>query len=318
MSEELPLVSVGIASYNNARYIIETLDSVWSQTYKNIELIIVDDCSTDDSVAVINEWIRNKKERFSEVKFFVNEQNKGICYSCNRLLKNSHGKYFSLNGSDDIMLNSRIEENVKVFESPSNKYYDVVFSDMSVIDFKSEIKETHYYAWAGETYESIDEFLMLDRIKKLERTISKNMFPAPAMMYRTEILNKVGGWNEAHYFEDLDMNLKLINNDINFYFIPEPLILYRVHERSVSYKPDVYYIQSVLNKVYNYKGMSPGIDTAINNRIKSLAMQVFHLGGSESNKWLRKSFTLQPSLKLFFWVIYSFFGLKYSMISRTK
>ena len=127
MSDSLPLVSVGIASYNNGKYIVETLDAILGQTYQNIELIIVDDCSKDDSVSVINDWIQHKRERFTEVRFMVNDQNKGICYSCNRLLKNAKGKYFSLNGSDDIMLKNRIEENIKIFESAVDKYYDVVF-----------------------------------------------------------------------------------------------------------------------------------------------------------------------------------------------
>ena len=80
---ENPLVSIFVASYNNAHFIAESLDSVKEQDYRNIELIIVDDASTDNSVEVINAWIR--KSAF-KCKLVINKSNKGICASSNVFL----------------------------------------------------------------------------------------------------------------------------------------------------------------------------------------------------------------------------------------
>ena len=78
-----PLVSVGIASYNNSKYILQTLECVQNQTYPNLEIIIVDDFSNDDSVEIINNWMKNTK---LNTKLIINTQNNGVEYALNGTL----------------------------------------------------------------------------------------------------------------------------------------------------------------------------------------------------------------------------------------
>ena len=89
---QLPLVSVVTCSYNNADYIIETLDSIKNQTYKNIELVIVDDCSTDNSVSIIEDWLTRYTSKY---KFIKHPENKGGSIPYNVGLRNATGKYYN-------------------------------------------------------------------------------------------------------------------------------------------------------------------------------------------------------------------------------
>ena len=84
----LPLVTIGVASYNDGKYIKETLDSILEQSYQNIEIIINEDCSTDNSLEVINDWLNNHNTN-TNVQLLINEKNKGLCNSLNNIIKNT-------------------------------------------------------------------------------------------------------------------------------------------------------------------------------------------------------------------------------------
>lgn len=128
-----PLVTVGVASYNNANYVIETLDSIANQTYKNLEIIINDDASTDESVEKITKWINKHSEL--NIRFFQSQTNQGICKSGNIILKNSAGKYICLIGSDDRYLPSFIERRVELLES-TRREVGFCYSLTYLIDIK--------------------------------------------------------------------------------------------------------------------------------------------------------------------------------------
>lgn len=104
--KNLPKVSVIIPLYKAEEYIAETLESVLNQTYRNIEIIIVDDCGNDNSVNIVRQY------QDSRIKMFHNKTNQGIAYSRNRALANCTGEYIALLDDDDIALESRIEKQI--------------------------------------------------------------------------------------------------------------------------------------------------------------------------------------------------------------
>ena len=73
-----PLVSVVVMTYNSSKYVLETLDSIYNQTYLNIELIITDDCSTDKTFELCNKWLLQHQNRFIRIEFITNDINTGI------------------------------------------------------------------------------------------------------------------------------------------------------------------------------------------------------------------------------------------------
>src|SRR4030088_2033773 len=91
------LVSTIVLSYNHCKYVLETLESVKAQTYQPTQLIILDDCSEDDSGAVIERWIQ---ESNVDCTFIRHQKNQGICKSLNNALGVATGKYVSMVASD--------------------------------------------------------------------------------------------------------------------------------------------------------------------------------------------------------------------------
>lgn len=101
------LVSIIMPSYNTAKFIEETLDSVLAQTYTNWELIIVDDCSTDDSDAVV------AKYQDPRIRYLKNEHNSGAAVSRNRALREAKGRWIAFLDSDDLWTPEKLEEQIR-------------------------------------------------------------------------------------------------------------------------------------------------------------------------------------------------------------
>lgn len=147
------LVSVIMPSFNTEKYIKYAIDSVLGQTYKNIELIIVDDCSTDNSVDVI------KKYDDPKIKLIVNECNKGAAFSRNIALIESKGEWIAFLDSDDIWEPKKLEEQIK-FMMDSNCWFsytdyrefkDNINNCRAIVSGPDEISkiDMYKYCWLG-------------------------------------------------------------------------------------------------------------------------------------------------------------------------
>ena len=218
----LPLVTIGVLSYNNARFIIETLDSIKAQTYSNIELIIVDDCSKDNSVVLITEWLN---EHRYPAEFIVNEKNLGICKSLNIILSKANGKYFVPFSSDDIMMAGRIENEVNTFEGQGDEV-GAIYSDAYVINELSE----PFYGWFIQKYRQFETLPTGDIFNDL---VVRNFIPAVAIMIRRSVFFLIGNYDESLPYEDYDMHLRIAKSYkfINHSFVT---VKYRVHSKSLS------------------------------------------------------------------------------------
>ena len=111
MKNNLPLVSVIMPVYNSAKYLNEAIDSILEQTYENIELIIIDDGSSDNSINLINNY------NSSKIRFYQNEKNLGVSATRNKAIDLSKGKYVALMDSDDISPPDRIKKQIDFLES---------------------------------------------------------------------------------------------------------------------------------------------------------------------------------------------------------
>jgi len=137
--EKNPLVSAVIITYNSANFIIETLESVKLQSYQNLELIISDDASKDDTVKICEKWISENQGRFVNVKIIKVPDNLGIAQNCNRGINAALGKWLKLCAGDDLLLPDCISENINFITN--NKDAKIVISDsISFLD-ETEPKE---------------------------------------------------------------------------------------------------------------------------------------------------------------------------------
>ncbi|KAA6320476.1 putative glycosyltransferase EpsE, partial [termite gut metagenome] len=100
---EQPLVSIVVITYNSSKYVLETLESAKVQTYQNIELIVSDDCSTDDTVDVCQNWLDENKERFVRTELLIVLKNTGVSANCNRGYKVAKGEWIKGVAGDDML-----------------------------------------------------------------------------------------------------------------------------------------------------------------------------------------------------------------------
>lgn len=109
---KLPLVTFVVTSYNYEKYILKTLESIKAQTYKNFEIIVVDDCSSDNSCEIIEDFISDNQDL--KITLIKNETNQGQLASMIRGLENAEGQFISFIDSDDILLPEYAQSHIKV------------------------------------------------------------------------------------------------------------------------------------------------------------------------------------------------------------
>ena len=117
------LVSIIMPSYNTAEYISDSIKSIQSQTYKNWELIIVDDCSTDNSMEVIRSFNEPR------IKLLQNEKNSGAAISRNYALREARGKWIAFLDSDDIWVPEKLEKQIRFMQKNN---YAFTFTDYRI------------------------------------------------------------------------------------------------------------------------------------------------------------------------------------------
>lgn len=212
-----PLVSVCIPAYNNAAYIKETIDSILNQTYRNLELIICDDTSKDNTVEVV-ESIQDDR-----IKLYKNEKNLGMSGNWNHCLKLCTGEYIKLICADDMLAPECLEKEVKaLMENPKAVLAE---SDTQLFDLDGRPKGFYKrYKTSGMTN---------GRKIAREGFFIKNYFGAPlANTFRRSILEQAGGFDTWYtYILDYDFWVQLACiGDV--YIIHEPLNYFRVRNDS--------------------------------------------------------------------------------------
>ena len=130
--QNLPLVSICIPVYNGANYIDETINCCINQSYKNIEVIVSDNCSTDNTVELI------KKYNDPRIKIYSNLKNEGLLFNFKKAFTYANGKYMSFLGADDGMALDTIEKCVRILENP--EYNNVVLVNTYIQIINSESK----------------------------------------------------------------------------------------------------------------------------------------------------------------------------------
>lgn len=216
------LVTIGIASYNNAHFIEQMLESVRKQTYSSIELVIVDDCSTDNSVEVITNWLARNSY---SATFIQHERNQGIVRTFSDCRAHSHGEYVSWVGSDDVLHPSMVAETVEEFER-QGKECGAVYADCQVINSSGQEVSPSFLQFfdPGFANNPPKGNLIVPLLKGF-------YLPALTTTIRHSALCKVGEYDLSLYSEDLDMWLRL-SRHFRFAYLPANLGSYRVHDTS--------------------------------------------------------------------------------------
>ena len=212
-----PLVSVICLCFNHARFVEEAITSVLEQTYQNIELIVVDDCSDDGSRQVIEKVLSSQ----DDVTFIPLTANVGNCKAFNLGWKKSHGDFVIDLAADDVLLPGRIEKGVTDFLNRQTNC-GVNFCNVEIMDEHGTHIKYHYEIdIRGAALQKVSDG---DVFSKL---LESYFISPPGMMYRREVLEELKGYDESLTYEDFDFWIRS-SRVFKYSYIDEVLVKKRV------------------------------------------------------------------------------------------
>lgn len=244
MHQHEPLVTAVIPVYNHERFVVESIRSIIDQTYRNIELIVINDGSKDRSHELILSLIEECRKRF--VRFeYINRHNIGLSSTLNQALRSARGRYFSALASDDVALPEKTTVLVEALESKGDTFA-AAFGDALFIDDKgariSLDEAGHQYKTSiSGSYTSVLGLLMRNKsfdyrseeFGSYKTLLTGNYLPPMSSLARTSAISAVGGWTPGNMVEDWEMWLKL-SKQSKFLYVDRPLAYYRCHDSNTT------------------------------------------------------------------------------------
>lgn len=308
---ENPLVSVIAVCYNHARFVIECLDSIRNQTYPNLQIIIMDDCSQDDSVEIIRNWI----ERYGvECSFIAHQKNQGVCRTLNEAVGLAQGKYISLIATDDTWLPDKIIRQVDIMESMPEKV-GIVYSDAYQMDENGQRLPDMFIA-AHRKLDSVPEGDLLEDL------IVGNFIPAMTTLIRRAVYDRVGLYDESLAFEDWDFWLRAANH-FHFAYSTYPSANYRILDtsmmRTLVLRRDVamYHTFFQINrKIVAMSGISQLSRTLAAKRLSINARGMYVMDHPKAPRALVSSFITTGQLSDLYWALLGFLGISHKRYQR--
>ena len=219
-----PLVTIICLCYNQQNFILESLFSVINQDYPTVELIIVDDCSTDNSRAIIEKW----RLDFPKIQFIANVFNLGSTKSFNKALKKAKGEFIIDLAADDVLLPHCVSSQIRAFKDTAHKNLGIVYGNAALITEKG-VFDSYYFPVnhlkkvvtpriTGDIYESV--------------LAGGDCMCSVSSMVKKSVYDALNGHDESLVYEDLDFWIRA-SRIYDFDFIDEILIQKRTVENSL-------------------------------------------------------------------------------------
>ena len=229
-----PTVSVLIPTYNGEKHLSSAIESVLYQTFKDFELIVVDDASRDNSPYIVKSYDDNR------IRFHRNKINYGFVSNWNRCIRLANGKYITMLHQDDCMLSNNLEKKVNILQKTNYRW---VASDCYQINSKGEIIADH---WRGHKV----AFHLANSSKKEKfdkMFFDWNYLCFPTIMWESLLIREVGLFsNTGGFCTDVYMWLRLLHL-VDMFYIPEQLIRYRYSDNlSLTYDDYDWYFDNCL------------------------------------------------------------------------
>ncbi|HOT74378.1 MAG TPA: glycosyltransferase [Candidatus Wallbacteria bacterium] len=274
------LVSVVIPTYNRGNLISETIKSVIDQSYRDIEIIVVDDGSTDNTEEVI------KNIKFSNL-FYIKTLNSGRpAVPRNTGFKQSRGEYVAFLDSDDIWLPDKVKKQVEIFKS--NPEIGIVFCQCKF--FGKEYHKNKMFptrAYCGNVFEKL---------------ITGNFVPTVSVLCRRDALENVGLFDESpglKAFEDYELWMRIAHK-FQFHYISEPLCLFRIHSHNIlgtdNLKSHLGAFRALCSAINKIGFSEEQLKTAVSRHYLTTAMAWLETGNFLNFEiFIKKSLRLKPS-----------------------
>jgi len=204
-----PLVSVIIPTYNMDRYVLEAVDSALSQTYKPLEIIVVDDGSADTTYSRLTPYIEQGNISY------VFQENKGLATTRNTGIREAHGEYIAFLDADDLFLPRKIEQQVAFLET--HPHCDISYCDL-----------WHFFDGAPDRLFH-HEYQFYEGNAILKKLLNKNFINPLSVVLRKQTIEHCGLFNEAYLrSEDWELWIRFAEKGMKFCFLKEKLAKYRM------------------------------------------------------------------------------------------
>ncbi len=234
MKIENPLVSVLVPCYNHEEYIEECILSIINQTYKNIEIIVVDDGSKDNSSAIL------ERLALEHCFYFEKQQNMGVSKTLNKCLSYSKSDLIVTISSDDMLMPNAIEDFINIYRKLGMQF-SLIFGDSLLIDENSKDIEINKFRNVVQDADDIAFSTFLDYFKYIRNDLLNSKYLGTygsllignyisvGMMYNKRVLQDIGAWNETLKLEDHELWLRMSKVQ-KFEYTHSIVSKYRFHE----------------------------------------------------------------------------------------
>lgn len=281
------LVSIAMATYNGSRYIKEQLDSLTSQTYEKIEIIIVDDCSNDETKQIINDYLDDR------ITLIVNDQNVGCTLSFEKALKHCNGEYIALCDQDDVWEKNKIEVLLKEI-----KGYSLVYSDYHFIN--------------GSGCDSVSPEGYVNKLHGIDSTVNNfelyalfnSFILGCSIMFERALIKKILPiYDNGHNHDKWIVFQAALVNGVKY--INKDLFSYRIHGGNLSFAKKIKNKKKKVSTIYfPYDVVSQKYaNEHLNSRVKNVLKVVENI---ENNK-----------IKIIF-SYYRYISARYNLLTKVK
>lgn len=228
MSSYNPLVSIVVPAFNAANYLAEAINSALAQTYKNIEIIVVNDGSNDDCAT------RNVAESFGNKIRYFEKKNGGSSSALNYGIKQMKGEWFSWLSHDDLYYPNKIEREIELIRSLDSKNlkHHVFFSAADYIDKDGKIIRKPKLKTCTAKSEEIESFV---NNRKMIATMTDYIFHGCSCLVNRDLFDEIGMFDESlRLVNDAELWFRVYSSGCKIHYLPEILVSGRVHSLQVS------------------------------------------------------------------------------------
>jgi glycosyltransferase involved in cell wall biosynthesis len=303
-------VTVIVPAYNHALYVGQTLDSLAAQRLPASQLLIVDDASSDDTVAEVERWMAGHPGVPSTL--IRRDENGGICSALNEALDFASGDLLMVLASDDWLAEDHLVRCLQVFERHPGTV--AVFSDLHLVGADGLPKGRTYFQTLGITQPP--EGMIYRQL------VSRNTVPAPGVVVRADDVRAVGGYDERFAFEDYPLWLKLSRVG-EFRWTGSASVFYRATPGSLS-SSDLGRVRQVIAVLdAEIATTEPVYDRLVRRRRAELAKSVYAYARTaderrEARRLLRHGILRSPSASMMTYTVTSHVGVPYARLSSLR
>lgn len=236
------LVSVIVATYNCAKYIEQTLNSVLAQTYSELELIVVDDKSSDDTNRIVTHWLSSNKSRFVNVVHVESPCNTGVTKNYHRGLLQARGTWVKCLDGDDLLEEHAIERYVR--HIAINSDCEILYAGEQLMDLEGNCYQNQYTEIpTGSAAKQLD-FLLTNRLAGLRTTTN---------FFNKDRFLSFGGFDSRYpMYQDGPLFLHFLINNYAIGVIPELTVLKRENPNSLMHTANPVMVENISRCIYDF------------------------------------------------------------------